>query len=493
MLKRIPIFWRLSFAFFAIILLVLALCSLFDRCGEALLGEIQFIIITIFVSLILSCGASWVIVRSLIKQPIQKLARSMNRLTEDDSDVYLGEDEKDEFSLLISSFNEMASKLAKSQKELRNNKDFLEGILESTADIIITVNPDGKILTVNSGAEKTLGYSRTEVISKPIEMFFANPRDRQHALAQLEILDNVVNFKTKFVKKDGQIRDVLLTISRLRNRAGEIIATIGISKDITREKQLQTQLIQSQRFAAIGQVFTGLQHSMKNMLNACKGGAYMIRLGLRKDDRKMFEEGWEITSEGIDRLTDMSLDMLKYVKEWKPNLKRVDLSKTLSEIHRLIEKTAKDRGVNCKIRLLPDLPGVECDARMIHTAVMDITSNALDACDWKDYPENESPEVIIGAFADEYDQEFVIEIEDNGCGMTEEVKANIFTPFFSTKSKIGTGLGLSITSRMIEIHDGRINVESVPDIGTRFRIVLPINCLNGIKEKTNGEKSPDNR
>ena len=81
----------------------------------------------------------------------------------------------------------------------------------------------------------------------------------------------------------------------------------------------------------------------------------------------------------------------------------------------------------------------------------------------------------------------MIEVKDNGCGMTEEVKRNIFTPFFSTKSRAGTGLGLAITSRMIEVHNGKIDVESEPERGTIFRILLPIDGTNKCKEEINGK------
>ena len=185
------------------------------------------------------------------------------------------------------SLDDMASQLESSQRELRRSKDFLEGILESTADIIIAVNPFGEIITINKGAEKTLGYDRSEVEGKRIIDFFANPEDREKAMDKLNHDDIVVNYETRFKTKDGEIRDVLLTISRLRNRKGEILANIGISKDITREKRLQKQLLQSQRYAAIGEVFTGLQHSMKNMLHACQGGSYMIKIGLKRDDKDM--------------------------------------------------------------------------------------------------------------------------------------------------------------------------------------------------------------
>jgi PAS domain S-box-containing protein len=345
------------------------------------------------------------------------------------------------------------------------------------------VNSSGKIQTINTGAEEGLGYNRIELIGEPIEMLFADPRERDAAIEKMNHDDNVVNYETRFVTKSGEIKDVLLTLSRLRNPAGEIIGTIGISKDITQEKRLQQQLIQSQRLAAIGEVFTGIQHSMKNMLNALKGGAYMVRTGLKKDNRKMLEEGWEIVQEGISRMTDMSMNMLKYVKEFKPRFDQVDLAPTLSDIYGVIKQTAKDKGVEFKLDLSPDLAETVCDPKMIHSAVMDIVSNALDACLWKDYDDSETPQVVIGAYTSDDKQKSIIEVKDNGCGMTDDVKVNIFNPFFTTKSKAGTGLGLAITSRMIGVHGGKIDVESEPNKGTIFSIVLPIDAT----QKKQGE------
>jgi signal transduction histidine kinase len=180
--------------------------------------------------------------------------------------------------------------------------------------------------------------------------------------------------------------------------------------------------------------------------------------------------------------------MLKYVKEWKPKFNRVDLAQLLSEILHVIKQTAKDKGVKFQLNISPELPSVLCDAGMIYSAVMDIVSNALDACLWKDYDDGEVSEVVVSAYLAHDGQEFVIEVKDNGCGMTEEVKMNIFTPFFSTKSKAGTGLGLSITSRMINVHGGKIDVESEPNKGTVFRIVLPMDRTSKSKENNNGKK-----
>jgi PAS domain S-box-containing protein len=444
--------------------------------------------IAIVIVVLLSCGAAWLIVSRFLNKPLRGLIDGMNNLAEKKFDFRLDEDSEDEFGSLASSFNDMASMLDASMTELTKTRDYLRGILESSADIIITVNPSGKIQTVNMGAEKALGYRRSDVLGKPIEMLLADPRDRDVVAEKLEHEDNVVNYETQFVTHDGEARDVLFTLSRLRNPSGALIGTIGIGKDITDEKRLQKELIQSQRLAAVGQVFTGIQHSMKNMLNACKGGAFMVKTALAKDNREMLEEGWGMVQEGISRMTDMSMNMLKYVKDWKPNLEQVDLTPTLQDIHRVVKQTAKDKGVKFRLNLSHGLPAVVCDAKMIHSAVMDIVSNALDACLWKDYSDGEEPEIIISAYPDHDGQESVIEIKDNGCGMTDKVKANIFTPFFSTKSRAGTGLGLAITTRIIGVHGGKIEVESEPNQGAIFRIVLPVDGTGRYKETIDGKK-----
>jgi PAS domain S-box-containing protein len=410
----------------------------------------------------------------------------MHALAEKKFDIQMDEIKKGEFSSLASSFNDVADIISSFHTELKKSRDHLESIVESTSDIIITVSPSKKILTFNTGAEKALGYNRRDLIGKSIEKIWADPSERDAAIERLKYGDNVVNIETRFLTKTGEIRDVLLTLSLMRNSAGEMIGTFGISKDITEVKRLQNQLLQSQRYIAIGEVFTGIQHSLKNMLNACKGGAYMVKTGLAKDERTMFEEGWTIVEEGINRMTKMSGDMLKYVKEWIPKMEKVDLTNSLTEIDHVIKKSASDKGIEFQMSISNELPLVQCDAQMIHSTLMDIVSNALDACLWKDYKNGEVPKVIVNASLNNGEQNAIIEVKDNGCGMPENVKSKIFTPFFSTKSKAGTGLGLAIASRMIHSHNGKIEVESEPDQGTVFQIVLPIESNNLTKEKNDG-------
>ncbi|MFC1640071.1 ATP-binding protein [Gemmatimonadota bacterium] len=445
------------------------------RSVDNLIGQRNLqTIIAILVSLILGTIATWWMMDRLVGRRIKTLREGAQRISHKDLTFRFKDDKGDGISELAGAFDNMTSELSETLTELTSTKEYLEGIVESSADIIITVDPNGLIKTFNSGAERILGYSRNELIGERIEMLFADPRERDIAIAQLEHDDHVINYDTHFKAWNGEIRNVILTLSRLRTPDGTPIGTFGISKDVTEEKALQRQLLQSERLVAIGQAVTGIQHSIKNMLNALKGGSYMVKVGMAKDDRVVLEEGWEIVQQGIESMTMLSKKMLNYAKDLKPELDSTDLGQVLEKIQALVGRTANEKGIEFATNVPPDLPLVLCDPELIHSVIMDLVSNAIDTCLAQEYGEYGSPVVGVVVRHPLRSDHVVIEVHDNGEGMTDDVRKHIFTPFFSTKKKLGTGMGLTMTARMVSAHGGSISVESSPGSGSTFRVLLPI-------------------
>jgi len=432
----------------------------------------------IILSLILGSVATWWMTERLLGRRIRALREGALRLAEHDFTFRFGDSTGDGLSQLAGAFDNMTSELSSTLTELMNAKEHLQAVVENSADIIITVDPTGLVTTFNPGAEQILGYNREEVIGRRIEMLFADPRERDAAITQLEHSDHVVNYVTRFVTKRGVVRNVLLTLSRLRSPEGDPIGTMGVSKDITTELELQRRLNRSQRMAALGQAITGIQHSIKNMLNVMKGGSYMVKLGLTSDDRAMMMEGWEMVQQGIDDMTEMSRSMLDFARTRKLNIKPTDLGELARKIHQLNRSKFQEDGVALELDVTPDLPPVECDAEMIRSVVMDLTGNALDACSWKEYREGEIPRVTLGVHRGDMNGRVEIVVSDNGVGMTEEVRGRVFTPFFSTKEKKGTGMGLAVVARIVSSHEGKTTVESEPGKGATFRVSLPIRGPN---------------
>ena len=216
----------------------------------------------------------------------------------------------------------------------------------------------------------------------------------------------------------------------------------------------------------------------------------MVNIGLEGNDRALMREGWSMVQEGIAHITDLSSRMLQYVRDWEPDLEDTDLRILVTSVHFVGKETARKRGVEFRLDAPQVLPTIICDRELVHAALMDLVSNALDACVWKDYGESESPEVVLRIRCSEAGRTVEIEVQDNGQGMTETIRKNIFTPFFSTKNRIGTGMGLTLTSRIIHQHGGSIEVESEPNHGATFRISLPIDGSRRRKEDLGAKESP---
>jgi PAS domain S-box-containing protein len=433
-----------------------------------------FLVLVAIVALLFTVGALMLMFRWFLAKPMQALVAGVENLANGELKFRFPSGRTDEIGLAENSFNNMATQIQNQQREIRRGLEYLQGIVENTADLVITVNTKGLIETFNRGAEQALGYKRDEVIGQKIEMLFAEPRERDAAIAKLQGQDNVTNWRTHFKTKDGDVRHILLTLSRLKDRKGNLLGTLGISKDVTTEIELQQKLIRSESEAAIGRAVTAIQHAIKNMLNTLRGGLYVVRVGQKKSQDERIDEGCQMLDEGLTQISDLSYNMLKYAREWKIEPEAVDLVDMAQKIITAVSQTAREREVVIRTEVDESLSDIQCDPRLIHMGLMDIVSNALDACQLKDYEEGESAELVIRVYSAAFGRSEVVEIQDNGIGMEQEVKHNVFTPFFSTKKKWGTGLGLALTKRIIDLHDGEITVESEPERGTIFWITLPV-------------------
>ncbi len=456
-----------------------------DFIGQHLLRSL----LALLASIVLCAGFTWWMIDRLVGRRIRTLREGAERIARKDLTFRFQDSKGDGIAKMSGTFDTMMSELSTTLSELSETKEYLQGIVESSADVIITVDPSGLIKTFNKGAEAVLGYERGEVIGKKIEMLFADPKERDVAIAGLGHTDHVVNYETHFLTKKGEVRDVILTLSRLRTPDGAPIGTFGISKDVTEEKRLQKELILKERLAAVGEAVTGMHHTLKNMLGALRGGSYMVNLGLEDDDEDLLREGWIMVQEGIGHVTGLSSEMLEYVRGWGPRLEETDLGDLMASLHRASRNLAQGKGVEVRFEVGPRPPHFNCDPRLLRSALMDLIVNAIEACEWKEYHDPEAPEVVVSSWCTKDGLRVVFQVRDNGLGIPNEIKEDIFKPFFSTKRSTGTGMGLALASRVARAHGGEIEVESEPDHGSTFRMSLPVGAPKEPKEEMHAQES----
>ena len=243
---------------------------------------------------------------------------------------------------------------------------------------------------------------------------------------------------------------------------------------IIMRKRLEEGLVKSERLAATGQTVAGLAHCVKNILFHLEGGVYVVNKALRKDDMQKLDTGWNIVRNNIDRISGRVLDLLNYSKERTPEYENCSPNIIAEEVCELMEPRVKDalaEGIEVIRNFDTNLGEIRLDSKGIHRCLLNLVSNAFDAC-LTDESEDKNYKVTVTTRPEGEDM-FAFDVTDNGCGMDNDVKQQLFTSFFSTKGSKGTGLGLLVTQKSVLEHEGTLSVNSEPGKGSTFTIHLP--------------------
>ena len=234
-------------------------------------------------------------------------------------------------------------------------------------------------------------------------------------------------------------------------------------------------LVQSERLAAMGQTIATLSHHVKNILQGISGGSYLIEAGLDRNDQDAVRRGWGIVDRNQQRISNLVMDMLTFSKEREPERVETSLNTTVNDVYELMIARAGDLGVDLKMDLDPEMPDAYFDPDGIHRAVLNLVTNALDAVTDQEKSDDEDfrPSVAIQTRF-EAGNGWMIDVVDNGPGITAEQRDKIFSLFESSKGSRGTGLGLPVSAKIVREHGGEIEVlDADPPNVTCFRLTLP--------------------
>jgi len=231
------------------------------------------------------------------------------------------------------------------------------------------------------------------------------------------------------------------------------------------------QLIEAERMAAVGQTVAELSHTIKNIANALKGSIFVLGKGIELDEKEYLLQGWRMVKENVEKIKNLSLDLLHFGKYSQPNFCEGNPNSPAQEVLRLMASKAGELEVELSSELNAELRPMALDPEGIQRCLMNLVENAIDAC--RSIATSERLKQVTLRTRPLPDGGVEYQVADTGQGMDEGVQQRLFQGFFSTKGTDGTGLGLMMTKRIVDQHQGTVEVQSRAGEGTTMIIRLP--------------------
>jgi PAS domain S-box-containing protein len=353
----------------------------------------------------------------------------------------------------------------------------LAAIIDSSEDAIIAKDLDGVITAWNQGAERMYGYAPEEMVGKNIALLAERSDEIPQILERIKRGERITHYESVRVTKDGRRLQVSISMSPIRNPAGEIVGASAIARDITERKRAEDHLRQAQKMEAVGRLAGGLAHDFNNILGIVNACTDLLRPRI---------EGLPDTTQyvgnirkAVDRGTSLTRQLLAFTRRSTLQPRLLDLNKHVHDVSKLIRPLMGD-DVEIVIRARCESAVVEMDPGQLDQIILNLAVNARDAMP-------KGGKFILETSSIETDEVFMeqhrpmkagkyvmLALSDTGSGMDPATLSRIFEPFFTTKEVgKGTGLGLATVYGIVQQIGGYIWVYSEVGSGATFKLYLP--------------------
>jgi PAS domain S-box-containing protein len=369
----------------------------------------------------------------------------------------------------------VTQELSSHKIELHQTRGYLQCILQNSNDMIFATDVDGMIVSFSKGGEKVLGYTWEEVAGYYIETFAEDPESFEEVMADSQEKGSAVRLEFPFKHKEGHTVYCDVSMINLTNTKGQRVGTVGVSRDITRWKKLQDELIRIDRLAEIGRVAAGIAHEINNplaIINAVSGWTEEIvqdAKGLSPEDRKELEKAVQQIVHQTRRCRDITHQLLGFVRDTAPEKTEFDVNELLNATIEFIRPELKDAPIEIVRDFSKEPLPMKSDPTMMEQVFVNLLTNAIHAI-----IEKGSDQGKIEIKTAKTGSEVEISIRDNGTGIAKENQDKVLNLFFTTKPPgEGTGLGLSISQKILKTLNGTLGFDTKPGIGTTFTVRVP--------------------
>jgi PAS domain S-box-containing protein len=377
---------------------------------------------------------------------------------------------------------ELEQRIAERTSDLRRSELQFKELVSGVVDYAIyMLDTQGYIVSWNPGAERIKGYSRSEAIGKHFSMFYT-PEDRERGVPQraLTVASTLGKYEAEAwrVRKDGNHFWASVVIDAIYNEAGTHIGFAKVTRDLTERRMIEEQLRQSQKMEAIGQLTGGVAHDFNNLLTVIVGNLETIWRNAPPEDGKLRRALDQVTR-GAQRAVTLTQQLLAFSRRQPLNPKPTDINRLVTGMSDLIRRTIGEN-IAVETVLAGGLWRVEIDAHQLENALLNLAVNSRDAMPGGGKLTIETANAHLDdGYAAKYPelkpgQYVVLCVSDTGTGMSPEILAHAFEPFYTTKPiGHGTGLGLSQVYGFVKQSGGHVKLYSEVGHGTTVKIYLP--------------------
>ena len=371
------------------------------------------------------------------------------------------------FGIIVLSFLLISQSYSVLNSAYERIQIYTETVLENIADGIIVIDGKRNISIFNKASEKIFGRQADDLVGKPISYLGSEIEKIVNSVYDPNWNANI--YEIKFNSDGSEEKLLSLNLSRISNRNDTSV--IAVFRDITESKAIEENIRRTEQMIAMGKLASAVAHEVRNPLNAISMTAQRLdREFTTTEKTDVYRELTQMIKNESMRINKIIEDFLKFARPPKLNLQPVNVDKLLDDVILLITSHAEKYKININ-KQYSEIGIMNLDYEQIKQALLNLLLNAVEAM-----PDGGT--LSIKAWRE--DNAVQIEINDTGKGIPHDVLPRIFDLYFTTKDT-GTGLGLSIVQRIISEHKGWIKVDSKLNIGTTFRIYLPIEHQEEIK------------
>jgi PAS domain S-box-containing protein len=361
-------------------------------------------------------------------------------------------------------------------REVFEMKTYLENLVETAGDAILTIDLEGRITSWNKSAQEILGCTKDEVRGQSILMLASGEgaKDQVAGIVQRALDGKITsNVETSWLRKDRKEATVSLTVSPIHDSSEHIVGILTIARDVTERKKLREELFHSEKLASIGQLAAGVAHQINNPLGAISGRAQMLlRLPSPLAEEFLKEQLGKIQAD-CSRITETVNDLLGFARKTETVKQYTDVNTVLDETLEMVKHEIIANKVRIERHYSDNLPPVVASPNHLRQLFANLMINAFDAMNGGGVLRTTT--TFRPATEERGEQVVEIAFTDTGVGIPAEELPRIFEPFYTTKpAGEGTGLGLAVAKRIVDFHNGRIDVESSVGVGTTFTIQFPV-------------------